>query len=224
MKPTIWTRFALVVLVIAAVPAWAHVPYFEHRDWTQDRPFQVRNGIEQSIAVYSWIEFEGWEPATDVDYYEFEVTEPVEVYVEAIVPVCPGYEDIMPWFALIGPGLPEPEYELPDGVDIPEGYGAIVVPGPVPGEPREQFYEPFGGKSYYQGGRFEEMVYDPGAYTVIYWDPYEMGGDYVGVLGNQEIWGFRDIIRALIYTPLIRRDRELHIECPDSYSGSAISR
>ena len=39
------------------------------------------------------------------------------------------------------------------------------------------------------------------------------GGDYVAVLGAEEIWRVRDVIRALIITPLIRQDRELHTDC-----------
>ena len=39
-----------------------------------------------------------------------------------------------------------------------------------------------------------------------------MGGDYCAIIGNVEQFGFRDIIRSLIVTPLIRFDLELH--CP----------
>ena len=58
---------------------------------------------------------------------------------------------------------------------------------------------------------FDEIVDQPGIYYVYYWDPYESGGDYVAVLGRTEFFWFIDIIRALIITPLIRRDFELHI-------------
>jgi hypothetical protein len=38
----------------------------------------------------------------------------------------------------------------------------------------------------------------------------------VAVLGRKEIWRFRDICQALRNTPLIRMDKELHINCSES--------
>ncbi len=53
----------------------------------------------------------------------------------------------------------------------------------------------------------------PGTYYVVFWDPSGVGGDYVAVLGDKEIWWPWDIIRALINTPKIRRGLELHTDC-----------
>ena len=109
--------------------------------------------------------------------------------------------------------MPEPQEPLP--FDLPSGYGAIVLQNDDPGEPRDTFYEPFGAKSYYEGPIFDEIIEIPGTYYVYFWDPFQNGGDYVSVIGWQEIWRPRDIIRGLILTPLIRRDRELHIDCSE---------
>lgn len=190
----------------------AHVPYLEPRDYSEENPFIVRNTIEQSIAVYAWLENDGSNPCDDIDVFQFEIaSDPMLVYIEAIVPVCGVYyEDFVPWCALVGPGLPQPNQTVP--FDIPSGYGAIVLENVAPGSPRETFYEFFGGKWYYKGPIFEEEIGIPGTYYVYYWDPYEMGGDYVAVLGRTEQFGFRDIIRSLIVTPIIRFDFELH--CP----------
>lgn len=198
------------VLVLNAL-AMAHVPYFEHRDYTSERPFVVRYGIEQSIAVYAWLTTDWFNPSTDVDVYQFEVIDPVRVYLEVLVPVCPEYEEFAPWFALVGPGLPEPYESVP--FDLPPGYGALVFPNIVTGDPRETFYEPFGGKSYYKGPVFDEVIDIAGTYYVVFWDLARLGGDYVAVLGAEEIWRPRDVIRALFYTPLIRRGEELHTDC-----------
>jgi hypothetical protein len=198
------------LLSTAAGSALAHVPYLERTDYSEIAPFEVRGSIEQSIAVYSWVEKRDGGPATDVDAYRFTIGEPTPVYVEAIVPVCPGYEDFRPSFALVGPGLPTAPAGLP--FTVPNGYGAVVMDDPGT-EPRESYFEPFGGKSYYQGPVLSQTLTTAGEYTVYYWDPDQGGGDYVAVLGDQEIWRLRDIIRALIVTPLIRRDRELHAPC-----------
>jgi hypothetical protein len=197
--------------LLATSPALGHVPYLESRDFTWEGPFRVRNTIEQSIAVYSWLEVVDGQ-TDDVDVYRFTIDKPTHVFIESLVPVCPAYAELLPWFAVAGPGLPAPEFPLP--IDLPNGYGAIVVPNHEPGEDRPQFYEPFGGKSYYDGPDFDQTLSTPGTYYVIYWDPAGQGGDYVAVLGDLEIWRLRDIIRALFNTFKIRRGAELHDPCP----------
>ena len=205
-----------VILTILFLPVFmgivsGHVPYLEHRDFTQRQPFEVRKTIDQSIAVYAWLENDGMSPCEDIDVYTFDVPDSTRIYLEVIVPVCPAYEEFVPWFALAGPGLPAPSMPIP--FNLPRGYGAIIMENFKPGEDREKFYEPFGGKWYYVGPIFDEIVEEPGTYYVYYWDPHNQGGDYVAVLGWREQFGFWDIIRALINTPLIRKNLELHTDC-----------
>jgi hypothetical protein len=156
------------------------------------------------------LENDGVNPCEDIDVFHFEITQELLVYLEIIVPVVNSYYDeFVPWYALVGPNLPKPSQELP--FDIPEGYGAIIKENLEPGVERETFYEPFGGKSYYKGPIYEQEMSEPGDYYVYSWDPYQNGGDYVMVIGKGEFFGLFDIIRALIYTPLIRWGFELHI-------------
>jgi hypothetical protein len=212
MKRLIIVFFTLISIILCLLPTvLAHVPYLEHRDSSAQQPFQVRRSITQSIAVYSWLKIDGINLSTDIDVYSFTIkNQPLRIYLEVIVPVCDGYyANFTPWFALVGPGLPPPNQTLP--FTLPQGYGAIVLEDVPPGQPREQFYEPFGGKSYYQGPRFDETINISGTYYVYYWDPYQKGGDYVAVLGYKELFPPMDILRALINTPLIRHDRELHL-------------
>jgi hypothetical protein len=212
MKRGVLLFFVVACLGLVLIPTiCAHVPYLERRDFSMDKPFTVRKSITQSIAVYSWLQTDWVNPSTDIDVFSFTIKDkPLRIYIEAIVPVCDGfYANFTPWFALVGPGLPPPNQTLP--FDIPYGYGVIVKQDVPPGSPREEFYEPFGGKSYYQGPRFDETLYLWGTYYVYYWDPYQKGGDYVAVLGYKEQFPPLDIIRALINTPLIRRGYELHL-------------
>ena len=200
--------FALV-----AAQSWAHVPYLEHNDFSAKQPFTVDNSIEQSLAIYAWLDNNELNKAEDIDVFEFRIDVPTTVYLEVLVPVCPGYEEFSPWLALAGPGLPQPKTSLP--FDIPPGYGIEVIPNIATGERRDTFYEPFGGKSYYKGPVFNENFTIPGNYYVYIWDPQQKSGDYVAVLGNKEIWRFRDIIQAFRNTPLIRLGAELHTDCPE---------
>jgi len=202
---------AMALLFVLPGLAVAHVPYLEREDYTAGEPFEVRKSIEQSIAVYAWLENDGVNPCEDVDVYRFSIDEPSRIYIEGIVPVCEQYQAFSPWFALVGPGLPDPQHEIP--FDLPEGYGAVVTPNPVPDGERDMFYEPFGGKWYYNSSVYDQVIETAGDYYVVYWDPAEIGGDYVAILGRKEIWGLTDILRGLLVTPLIRLDMELHVDC-----------
>lgn len=195
-----WYGCAAGLLFVAA-GAWAHVPYLEGTDLTATQPFRCPSAT-QSIAVYSWLE-----SSTDVDFYTVTVTNQTDFFAELIVPVFEPYAEFRPSMALIGRGLPAPASPLP--VPLPPGSGAIVL-NDAGLEPRPQFYEPFGGKSYYQGPRLE-MTLPPGRYTLIYWDPAGGIGDYTAAIGDKEVWGIKDILRALIVTPIIRADGELHL-------------
>lgn len=170
----------------------------------------MRRSIEQSIAVYAWLDNDP-APCDDVDVYHFSLDEVARIYIEGIVPVCEQYQNFAPWFALVGPGLPEPQHEIP--FDIPEGHGAVVTPNEVPEGERGMFYEPFGGKWYYNSSVYDEVVNQSGVCHVVYWDPAGIGGDYVAILGRKEIWMPADILRGLLITPLIRLDMELHVDC-----------
>ncbi|UCB57853.1 MAG: hypothetical protein JSV67_04385 [Thermoplasmatales archaeon] len=189
----------------------AHVPYIEYKDYNEDKPLYVWKMIEYSKAFYAWLENDGVNPCEDIDAFKFNIiNKPKHVYIELIVPVVDDYyEEFVPWFALVGPELPEPNQNFP--FEIPPGYGVIVKENVEPGTERETLYEPFGGKSYYVGPIFEENLSEPGTYYIYCWDPYEQGGDYVLVLGKGEFFGPIDIIRSIINTIIIRRDGELHI-------------
>ncbi len=107
------------IFLFIATASSAHVPYFEPKDFSEQQPFVVPHTIEQSIAVYAWLENDDAGYSEDVDVYVFDIDEPARIYLELLVPVCEGYEDFVPWLALAGPGLPEPQELLP--FDLPSG-------------------------------------------------------------------------------------------------------
>ncbi len=199
------TALSLIAVCIAH-PATAHVPYIEKKDFSEEHPFIVNDSIENSKAVYAW-----FDTGTDVDVYAFQVTKPVRVYAQALVIACPSLANLLPWFAVVGPGLPVPDEELL--FNLPDGYGAIVVKNKNPGEPRDTFYEPFSAKTYYDGPTFDEEVSTPGQWNIYYWDPYHVGGDYVAILGYKERFSLIDTLRSLINTPKIWFNLELHTKC-----------
>jgi len=190
----------------AVLTAHAHVPYIENKDYSAEQPFVVKDSIENSKAIYAW-----FDTGTDVDVYTFEVSTPVTVYAKAIVIACPSLETLLPWFAVVGPGLPVPDEALP--FKLPDGYGAVVVQNKKPGEPRVTFFEPFSAKTYFDGPEFNQEITTPGSWYIYYWDPYIIGGDYVAVLGSKESFSLLDTLRSLINTPKIWFNLELHTKC-----------
>jgi len=209
MKIILFVSFLLTVNFVPLISA--HVPYIEYRDYDEDKPFFIWKMIEYSKAFYSWLENDGVNPCQDIDAFKFEIKDkPKNVYIELIVPVVDTYyKEFVPWFALVGPGLPQPNQTLP--FTLPLDCGAIVMENVEPGSERETFYEPFGGKSYYDGPILNQIISQPGTYYIYCWDPYEKGGDYVMVIGSGEFFGPIDIIRSIVNTFIIRRDGELHI-------------
>lgn len=204
------TLSCILTAFLAPRLALAHVPYFERPDFSEARPFQIPLSVEQSIAAYAWLE-----TPDDVDVYKFTIPdgEPARVYLEVLVPVCAAYQNLAPWFALVGPGLPDRSPALDVPFEVPPGKGVVVMADFTAVGDRESFYEPFGDKSYYQGPNFDEILATPGNYTVYYWAPNGETGDYVAVIGAEEIWRKSDIVRALFLTPGIRKGRELHQDC-----------
>jgi hypothetical protein len=148
-KHILKTLFLTTTFTLITAQSWAHVPYFEHNDFSAKRPFTVEYSIEQSLAIYAWLEKNDLGNSDDVDVFVFRIDGPTNVYLEVLVPVCQGYEDFLPWFALVGPGLPEAKAPIP--FDIPSDYGIVTIQNMTPGEPRDTFYEFFGGKNYYKG-------------------------------------------------------------------------
>jgi len=203
MKAFGWLLIAGSLIV---QPAIAHVPYLEDVDYSTEAPFEIPEPLVKSRALYSWLE-----TGNDIDVFSFQVTEPIRLFAQAIVPVCQGYEELLPWFAVVGPGLPEPDVPLP--FELPAGYGAWVVQNEEPWTPRDTFFEPFGDKWYFDGPVFDEVVSTPGTWYLYYWSPYGIGGDYAAIVGTAEVWDLSDILRAVLYTPVIRAGGELHIEC-----------
>ena len=199
-------RRCIVLAAFAATCAVAHVPFIERVDYSLSRPYQGED-IELSVACYAWLQ-----SSTDIDYYPYQVTQPgTRIFAEVLVPVTPEYITFRPSFALIGPGLPAPATDLP--VELEPGYGALVFHDPG-GHPRNWEYEPFGAKAYYFGPQLDIIVNTPGAYTLIYWDRTGRTGDYVAVIGAKESFEGPNMVRAVVNTPLIRRDAELHTPLP----------
>ena len=224
---TIARCFLLITgLCVFPLPAAAHMPSIERRDFTENRPFKVKGTIEKGQAIYAYLQ-----SGSDVDVYRFIVTreeiskkDGVHLRIRANMPACKGAAEFLPWLAVVGPGLPAPTEEIP--FTLREGYGAVVVKNTEPGKEKKFFYEQYSKKSYYIMDNYEYTITEPGTWYVYYWDPYGQGGDYVAVWGIKDVFGPGDGLKMLINLPGIVSDRIMHTDCewiipPDNASAAA---
>jgi hypothetical protein len=60
-------RYIISSFTLVAAQSWAHVPYFEHNDFSAKHPFTVEYSIEQSLAIYAWLENKDLGNSGDID-------------------------------------------------------------------------------------------------------------------------------------------------------------
>ena len=176
---------AAMVLALAGLlipsTAKAHQPYCELEDVTLDSPWQAPD------SEVSYAYFGNLYPAQDVDYFTFDAAEGQPVLISLSIPAIDGQEDFKPVMALFGPGVEADDaLDLPARVEAPAGQpGAIIDVG----DEGEYWYEPFGGRYYwnYENTFFEAP--EDGTYTVAMWHPEQELGRYSFVLGEREVFG-----------------------------------
>ena len=196
---------AMLIPVYSSI-AGAHVPYLEEQDFSPDKPFTVKN-IRQSKAMYAYIENE-----SDVDHYVMQIDEPTYIYLHTNIPYCAEYSNFTVTYALTGPDLPAPEVSLP--IELPEGHGAIVINDDFSStDERIVMFEPFSARTYWEGPDYSITVEQPGEYQMVVWQENGKPGDYIAVIGREEIFGPADWARAAKYTPRIRAGEELNTNC-----------
>ena len=161
--------------------AQAHQPYCELDDVTLNSPWQAPD------SEISYAYFGNLYPAQDVDYFTFDAVEGQPVLISLSIPAIDGQEDFTPVMALFGPGVEADEaLELPTRVEAPADQpGAMINVG----DESEYWYEPFGGRYYwnYENTFFEAP--EDATYTVAMWHPEQQLGRYSFVLGEREIFG-----------------------------------
>ena len=160
------------------VPALAHQPFFEDKEFTADNPGHIKDPTV-STAMYATLE-----TPNDVDYYSFNGSIGQSVLLSITIPQIAGQENFAPAMALMGPGLPPGD--LPKQVIKPQDSGVRILPSPANAK---SFFEPFSRTSYWT--RQEQFVELPanGSYSIAVWDDKGQTGRYVFVIGDREIPG-----------------------------------
>lgn len=194
----------------------AHVPYIEGRDFEEGEVFEVPGPINKSIAMMAH-----FHDAFDVDVATFTLYADdlttceggvcgTQVHIGSMVPACSLYADVLPSVALVGPqqdSLPAPDDDENYPFEVESDEGVTVIYNEEQGE---TYYEPFTMKNYYRQNTAKVFLTEPGTYWIFYWEPGGVIGDYVMEVGDEEIWGFWEIIQALRNEWYLVHDREIH--------------
>jgi hypothetical protein len=166
------------MLLMLAMGAAAHQPFFEGVDITAGDPWVVEDPTI-STAIYATLD-----APEDVDYYSFNATRGQTILLSILIPQIEGHENFKPRMALMGRGLAPAR--PPVRVYKPEGFGTVMLNPP---ENATTFFEPFTRTTYWT--RQKELVRIPadGRYLVAVWDDSGMVGRYVFVIGDREVPG-----------------------------------
>ncbi|MBD3285485.1 hypothetical protein GF359_03545 [candidate division WOR-3 bacterium] len=124
------------------------------------------------------------------------------LYVSLGVPVIERLTDYRPAVAVIGPGLPDKEFDL----HTPEDMGAVIFETDDIDDPRF-FHEPFTGTDSWI--YIEEWVRLPetGTYYVVAYHPENTPGKLWVAPGTKEKWGIIDIFKL---PSIVNPVREFH--------------
>ncbi len=158
---------------------YAHQPFCETADLTMANAWQVPDS-EISYAYFGNVY-----PESDVDYFKFDAVAGQEVLISLSIPDIEGQEDYDPSIAVFGPGI-EGEVELPKGVTLPAGLGAMIIPL---GEEPEYWFEEFGRQYYWNWDNYFFEAPEDATYTAILWHPEQEVGRYSFVIGEREEFG-----------------------------------
>ncbi|MDD1696344.1 MAG: hypothetical protein LUQ54_05545 [Methanoregula sp.] len=119
---------------------------------------------EKSFVLYTELPTGG-----EAQYYRFPMQKGEILYGSLQVP---GPGTMVPDIVIIGPGI-ESTGGVPSFVEVPDGSGAMVIPGKSPGKPA---YEPFSPQPIYEVGRFNVTVPADGDYYIAVYGT--SGGKY----------------------------------------------
>jgi hypothetical protein len=149
-----------ILVLIPATAALAHSPVFPEENQSPSTAYEISDP-DKSWAIYTSLEHEG------VDYYRFTRVSGEKIQVSLIVPESPSKSGFLPSFALLGPGL-IPNEHVNDHIEVPSGYGSIMVNGSDPGQ---AVYEPFTPGWFYDLGDLTVNAPENGTYYIAVFNP-----------------------------------------------------
>lgn len=163
-------------LTVAPV-AEAHQPYCEDEDLTLETAWVIADP-RVSTAFYGTLESE-----QDVDYFVLDAVAGQRVFLSITIPQIEGQAEFDPVIGVFGPGLAD---EVPDADRVVPGAGGSLL---LPAADAQEFYEPFGGRYYWQRQEATVTLPEAARYVIAVWHPDGEMGRYTFVYGQREVLG-----------------------------------
>lgn len=162
----------VLVVLVWATPVLAHVPSFP-ADNTSPEDAVVVPDATKSWSFYDTVADGG------VAYYRFTLRSGERLQVGAFTPAA---GEFTPSIVLMSPVLNRTD-QVPPGVRVPEGMGAIVVEGE---RPERASYEPFAPAANYRTASLTRPTGAETTYLVAIYEPANRSGPAGVALGYEE--------------------------------------
>lgn len=168
------TRIAIVVLALAfvATPALAHVPAFPGDNTSPDRALVVPD------AAKSWSFYDRLERG-QAKYYRLTLDDGQRLQFGAFTP---SSSEFTPSVVLMSESLNRTD-QVPSGVSVPKGIGAVVFEGE---HPDAATYEPFTPSANFHTVSVDQTVEEGGVYLLAVYAPRNASGPVGVTIGYEE--------------------------------------
>jgi hypothetical protein len=152
-------RLSLLLLIPAVLLLHGSNMVSAHAPLSVDSNEDITNATlisspEKSVVIYTELH-----DSNETQYYLFPMQKGQILYGSLQVP---GPDSMVPDLVIIGPGI-ESSGTIPPFVEVPQGSGAMIIPGRPPGSPD---YEPFSPQPIYEVARFNVTVPEDGNYYI----------------------------------------------------------
>ncbi len=168
--------FVSALVLVPASPASAHSPLFPKNNHDPTHAYQIDDPAK------SWVIYATLDHADEGDYYKFTVSEGDKIQIGLMAADSPSVSGFLPSFVLMIPGWGQ-KTNLPSYVEVPAGYGTMVVDGQHPGRAS---YEPFSPGWLYDLADLTIDAPTGGTYYVAVYDNARKTGNYGLPIGYVE--------------------------------------
>ena len=178
-----------IIFLLSFSLVFAHVPF----ETGEGKNLETATVITEPTK--SWVVYEELHEEIQVKYYRLEMNQGERIKLDLFAPVRSEFE---PNIIVTGPGI-KSEEDLPEGIEVPEGAGFIILKSSL----GEAEYEPFTPASYYYLSEANIPVTETGTYYVGVFD-FENEGKYGLAIGYVEKFSLSEWIGIPISVTRIR--------------------